>query len=306
MTNINFEIERLEGRGITAKVINSGAVYTTYRTFAEAAGYPDAVSASYDKKSENAELLEGKTVRVLAKGLHEYRHRTLYVVQDALTGENFIFGENGLEIIEKGDGPMTKSYEDLIADITQIMAQVHEMGYEQGKTEERMALAKKLADDVLKETPQQARDRIVEQAKSDVEELLNDYQLSEDETEFIVNRQKRAVVVLLKGYYSRDVFAKGIAKCAPDDCFNVHIGKAIALRRALGLEVPAEYLNTPQPTEVRVGDIILPSVVQDNVPRTVVTTDEEVDAMENTCAVSSVMATKNPKVIDDSREGVTQ
>ena len=51
-------------------------------------------------------------------------------------------------------------------------------------------------------------------------------------------------------------YARGIAKAAPDDCFNVHIGKAIALHRALGLEVPDEYLNAPQPTEVRVGDAV--------------------------------------------------
>src|SRR5699024_11680223 len=53
-----------------------------------------------------------------------------------------------------------------------------------------------------------------------------------------------------------ELFKRGIAKCDPSDCFNVHIGKAIALRRALEVEVPDEYLNTPQPTEVRVGDIV--------------------------------------------------
>ncbi len=53
--------------------------------------------------------------------------------------------------------------------------------------------------------------------------------------------------------YVRD---RGIAKATPDDCFNIHIGKAIALRRALGLAVPDEYLNAPQPTEVRVGDFV--------------------------------------------------
>jgi len=34
------------------------------------------------------------------------------------------------------------------------------------------------------------------------------------------------------------------------------IGRAIALRRALGLEVPTEYLNAPNPTEVCVGDVV--------------------------------------------------
>lgn len=75
-------------------------------------------------------------------------------------------------------------------------------------------------------------------------------------TEYIVNKEKRTVVVLLRGFNAGDVIEKGIAKCDPDDCFNVHIGKAIALHRALGLEVPKEYLNAPQPTDVRVGDVV--------------------------------------------------
>ncbi|WP_258381559.1 hypothetical protein [Bacillus velezensis] len=75
-------------------------------------------------------------------------------------------------------------------------------------------------------------------------------------SEFIVNRDKRTVVVLLKGAGTELVYVRGIAKAAPDDCFNAHIGKAIALRRSLGLAVPDEYLNAPQPTEVRVGDVI--------------------------------------------------
>lgn len=77
--------------------------------------------------------------------------------------------------------------------------------------------------------------------------------------EFVVNSAKRTVVALVFGSESPDYYElreKGITKCAPDDCFNAHIGKAIALRRALGLEVPTEYLNVPQPTEVRVGDVV--------------------------------------------------
>ncbi|WP_240939761.1 hypothetical protein [Bacillus tequilensis] len=74
--------------------------------------------------------------------------------------------------------------------------------------------------------------------------------------EFIINTEKRTVVDLRKLRGCTNIVRRGIAKCAPDDCFNVHIGKAIALRRALGLVVPDEYLNVPQPTEVRVGDVV--------------------------------------------------
>ena len=115
------------------------------------------------------------------------------------------------------------------------------------------------------------RDEIVGRAKSDVAGLLNrnypglspsvwltskNGAIVNDKVEFVVNREKRTVVALVKRIMSGCVTHRGIAKCAPDDCFNVHIGKAIALRRALGLTVPDEYLNAPQPTEVRVGDVV--------------------------------------------------
>ncbi|WP_206529603.1 hypothetical protein [Brevibacillus sp. SYP-B805] len=120
-------------------------------------------------------------------------------------------------------------------------------------------------------SPQQHRDEIIEKAKRDVAELLdaNHQHLSPpvyftrrggffvtDRVEFVVNREKRTVVALVRELGENHVIHRGIAKCAPNDCFNVHIGKAIALRRALGLPVPDEYLNAPQPTEVRVGDIV--------------------------------------------------
>ncbi|WP_156341130.1 hypothetical protein [Cytobacillus solani] len=123
-------------------------------------------------------------------------------------------------------------------------------------------------------TPQEIRDvltreRIIEQAKRDVAKLEglmispkvgdegnNAFRNWRTVVNFVVNREKRTVVALV---YSRDLqvlLERGIAKCAPTDCFNAHIGRAISLRRALGLEVPSEYLNVPQPTEVRVGDVI--------------------------------------------------
>lgn len=75
--------------------------------------------------------------------------------------------------------------------------------------------------------------------------------------EFIVNREKRTVVVLLRREIRKsEVVSKGIAKCAPGDVFNESIGKAIALRRALGLAVPSEYTDAPKPEGVAVGDVV--------------------------------------------------
>lgn len=74
--------------------------------------------------------------------------------------------------------------------------------------------------------------------------------------EFVVNKQKRIVVALAKGIDSGMVRAKGIAKCAPDDVFNEHIGQAIALARALEIEVPKGFLKAIQPDEKVAGMVV--------------------------------------------------
>lgn len=118
-------------------------------------------------------------------------------------------------------------------------------------------------------SPQEIRDEIVERAKTDVAELLDEnypdllvwftkkdrYCIS-DKVDFVINHEKRTVVAIIRQIGNNAVLYRGIAKCAPGDVFNSHIGRAIALRRALGLEVPTEYMNAPQPTEVRIGDVI--------------------------------------------------
>ncbi|MGG1042511.1 hypothetical protein ABE153_11510 [Bacillus velezensis] len=115
---------------------------------------------------------------------------------------------------------------------------------------------RKLAGMNSKKSAQARRDEIVEQAKADVERLKeNNRRLRTFNISLEVNRKDRSVEAIAKRPKSNRAFY-GIAKAAPDDCFNVHIGKAIALRRALGLAVPDEYLNAPQPTEIRVGDVV--------------------------------------------------
>lgn len=178
---------------------------------------------------------------------------------------------------------MTMTYGDLSNQIAELVSEVkvkaYAEGFEAGRKFER-------GDEEAVEihTPQKLRDAIVERAKADVNSLRGtgtrpELYYVDDEVpsntpwvcreEFIVNRKKRTVVVLMRGEYTGIVRAKGIAKCAPNDCFNVHIGKAIALRRALGLGVPGDYLNTPQPTEVRVGDVVRGDHWPESVTRTV-------------------------------------
>ncbi|WP_433943645.1 hypothetical protein [Paenibacillus sp. SN-8-1] len=115
------------------------------------------------------------------------------------------------------------------------------------------------------------RAEVIEQARKDVEELTrvggNRFATLPERTpfsskfyvvDFAVNRNKRTVTALIsKGHTKkRTPDEVVIAKCAPGDVFHAEIGKAIALRKALGLTVPAEYTDAPQPDEPRVGAVV--------------------------------------------------
>lgn len=127
--------------------------------------------------------------------------------------------------------------------------------------------AKSIVDAVAKAPKQLTRADVVAKAQADIIWLQavteNDrpvYRLPLARlctAEFIVNREKRTVVVLLRREIRKsEVVSKGVAKCAQGDVFNVDIGKAIALRRALGLTVPSEYTDAPKPEGVAVGDVV--------------------------------------------------
>ncbi|WP_342439304.1 hypothetical protein NSS79_10530 [Paenibacillus sp. FSL L8-0436] len=108
------------------------------------------------------------------------------------------------------------------------------------------------------------RAQVIAKAAADVAELLRighdvDSELPEPvdfqgvffSVKLHVNREKRSVTALVFrgcGTFARDVpEAKFTAKCSPADVFHAEIGKAIALRKALGLTVPSEYTDAPQP-----------------------------------------------------------
>ena len=110
---------------------------------------------------------------------------------------------------------------------------------------------------VEEKSPNELRAEVIKKAKEFVEEK-DGYGLIWLELtcvvdiNFVVNAEKRTVVALLKRFLTREVHSKGIAKCNPDDVFNEHIGKAIALGRALGKDV-SEFESAPQPTEPVIG-----------------------------------------------------
>lgn len=124
-----------------------------------------------------------------------------------------------------------------------------------------------IVDETIKTlTPNRQRAAIIEKAKKFVEDLKDEEGKYSKTTplgyryldfEFVVNRGKRTVVALGRLFYyppTHKVYEKGIAKCNPSDVFNEHIGKAIALGRALGLDV-SEFEQAVQPNEVVAGHV---------------------------------------------------
>ncbi|WP_368900787.1 hypothetical protein [Oceanobacillus oncorhynchi] len=108
-----------------------------------------------------------------------------------------------------------------------------------------------------------SRKEVVNSAKKKIERLENRVVKGFDvngvyncKPVFIVNKEKRTVVSLLKNPLTGEIIKRGIAKCLPEDCFNAHIGKAIAFYRSLDRDIPNEYLNAPSPKGKEVGDKI--------------------------------------------------
>lgn len=136
--------------------------------------------------------------------------------------------------------------------------------------------------------PKPARDSVIKMAIADVESLLsrnhtdspwrdaesnqiasnlrrdlwfsteNQGYIVTHAVDFVINADKRTVVAIVGYKNHREEISKGRAKCAPGDVFNEHIGKAIALRRALGLAVPVEYFEagTRGSDDLAVGDVV--------------------------------------------------
>lgn len=105
-------------------------------------------------------------------------------------------------------------------------------------------VAKLVAQD--KASKPSERYRVINRARAYVEETsLNRARGGYTEIEFHVNERKGTVVALRKTV-GGDVIRVGKAKVSRDDKFDVNIGKAIALKRAMGLPVPHEFLDAPQ------------------------------------------------------------
>ena len=107
-----------------------------------------------------------------------------------------------------------------------------------------------------------SREEIVQRAIDYVEEQIdNNGEVSHGVhaliPEFIVDIENRMVMALLRSPYATGaIVSRGMAETSEDDVFNEHIGKAIALARALGEEVPEEFIIAPQPEQAEVGMVV--------------------------------------------------
>lgn len=152
-------------------------------------------------------------------------------------------------------------YKELIEHMKLVASEIgtkaYVAGYEKGlmvkndrqKEEEKSPLLQQIQD---------SRDKTIARAKEFVDRYIEEYK-EEDGSftlSFVVNHPKRTVVALIRDRDTGTVDSRGTAKCLREDCFNSYIGKAIALCRVLGLEVPLEFIDTPRPTIYREGDII--------------------------------------------------
>ena len=135
-----------------------------------------------------------------------------------------------------------------VADVRKIVAEAHSAAVQ------------------LSKSPNQQRAELIQRAREFVEGLKNKskcYEVPDKlspvpwscDAEFIVNTKNHMVTVLLRGCTSGKFYAKGIAKCMPGDVFNEWIGKAIALAKALKINIPQEFMEAVQPDEPVIGMI---------------------------------------------------
>lgn len=261
-------------------------------------------AAGFGQYYSNGDILHVTETDIYGEGnvgVYEFRGYIREDEYEVIVDENETEVDN-MGIIEKMQAELSQTKDELEAlkkrvDELETKQRVRKSFAEYRETKAKKKSLEESHEDLLRiftEKKQKKRDEIIEKAKREVEEMRNDPTITEGLlATFIVDREKRTVTALLSSVSTGVVERQGVAKCHPDDCFNLHLGKVIALYKALGLKVPDEYLNAPQPTEVRVGDII-----EYKGKRYMVS---KAPLKNGQCGVNSI-AVHNGKIIDDSRE----
>lgn len=205
-------------------------------------------------------------------------HRTVQIINEK--GSSHSFDEERFELVETKPTKNQRitALENEVAELRPLKQEVAELKLIVHELSDGRKTMRDVMNEVLSEpsttnavedkslTPNQQRAAIIEKAKKFVDDLKDkEGKYSKPATfgdrklrfEFVVNPEKRTVVALGRLFYYpsiRTIYAKGIAKCNPSDVFNEHIGKAIALGRALGLDV-SEFEQAVQPT-VAIGQLL--------------------------------------------------
>lgn len=121
-------------------------------------------------------------------------------------------------------------------------------------------------------SPNQRRAELIQRAREFVEEHEKPLAGDEErmygheycrhhyyESEFVTKKNRVTAIIHLINYRGKRLATAaliGRANCAPGEVFNADIGKAIALARALEIEIPQEFLQAVQPDVPTIGSII--------------------------------------------------
>ncbi|WP_099301949.1 hypothetical protein [Bacillus sp. Marseille-P3800] len=210
----------------------------------------------------------------------------------------------------------SKSVKSLSAKMAEVAPYVSVLGFSEQDKQVMEGIAESFISAPKVKSAQAQRDEIVERAKADIEKLKNDghYRVHGRNTfcDFDVNKKKLLVKATFRWAADGQIIKTETVESDPKKCFNAFILKAIALRRALQLVVPPEYLNAPQPEEVRVGDIVGFLLDPVDGDRDVVTSiysgkvyigdDQFYCLVDDLFEVYTVEPNCDPYIIDDSRE----
>lgn len=163
--------------------------------------------------------------------------------------------------------------------------------------ESELAALKALAqaDEQPEPAPNAARKAVIEKARSFADEVEREWRGVLQRITFHVNANKGVVTALKHGALSGVLLDKAFARCAPGDVFNADIGKAIAVGRLYGVEVPAEFLDAPKPDKKAVGMRVK---YEDMVAR-LVPSNEKLSLVDDRAHIGSVIGVDGV-IIDDT------
>ncbi|MER2171258.1 MAG: hypothetical protein ABS938_11565 [Psychrobacillus psychrodurans] len=199
-------------------------------------------------------------------------------------------------------GPVFKGSGQLLVDGYSVYAKGHNRTT---STVEVFELVEAIPQ-IVKSANQQ-RAELIQSAKEFIDNSIQNYfDFGITTFEFVVNAEKRTVVALERGNRTKTVYKKGIAKCIPGEVFHAGIGKAIALAKALKIDIPVEFLEAIQPDEVVVGHKVRGNYAEENYEVPAFHSHEHLDGMYGRAIAihgiekSAWVGTKQVTIIDDT------